>query len=193
MRLRIALVVTFLLALTAMPAAAQVGITGGGVYSDASVELDGSSVDTESRTGFQFGVSYATGGVFGIIVGGYYTEKGFEVTSTAERARLSYIEVPVMGVVRLPFLERVIGPRLYGGINGGFEVSCNTEGTGLVTAVLCENTNSFDFGLKGGIGLQVLFFGLDFAYTYGLTDVAKESDLKINNRAWSLALIIGVG
>jgi hypothetical protein len=193
MRLRIALVVTFLLALTAMPAAAQVGITGGGVYSDASVELDGSSVDTESRTGFQFGVSYATGGVFGIIVGGYYTEKGFEVTSTAERARLSYIEVPVMGVVRLPFLERVIGPRLYGGINGGFEVSCNTEGTGLVTAGLCENTNSFDFGLKGGIGLQVLFFGLDFAYTYGLTDVAKESDLKINNRAWSLALIIGVG
>jgi hypothetical protein len=49
------------------------------------------------------------------------------------------------------------------------------------------------FGLKGGIGLQVLFFGLDFAYTYGLTDVAKEADLKINNRAWSLALIIGVG
>jgi hypothetical protein len=39
----------------------------------------------------------------------------------------------------------------------------------------------------------VLFFGLDLAYTYGLTDVAKEEDLKINNRAWSLALIIGVG
>ncbi|MCL7960820.1 MAG: PorT family protein [marine benthic group bacterium] len=193
MRLRIALVVTFLLALTAMPAAAQVGITGGGIYSNAAVELDGSSVETNDRTGFQFGVSYATGGIFGVIVGGYYSEKGFEVASTLERARLSYIEVPVMGVVRLPILERVIGPRLYGGVNGGFEVSCSTEGTGLVTAGLCENTNSFDFGLKGGIGLQVLFFGLDFAYTYGLTDVAKEESLKINNRAWSLALIIGVG
>jgi len=193
MRLRIALVVTLLLALTAMPAAAQVGITGGGIYSGASVELDGSSVETNDRTGFQFGVSYATGGIFGVIVGGYYSEKGFEVASTLERARLSYIEVPVMGVVRLPILERVIGPRLYGGINGGFEVSCSTEGTGLVTAGLCENTNSFDFGLKGGLGLQVLFIGLDFAYTYGLTDVAKEEALKINNRAWSLALIIGVG
>jgi hypothetical protein len=192
MRLRIALAVTLLLALTAMPAAAQVGITGGGIYSDASVEANGVSVDTESRTGFQFGVSYATGGVFGVIVGGYYTEKGFDVLSTAERVRLSYIEVPVMGVVRLPFLERVIGPRLYGGINGGYEVSCSTDGTGLITGDLCDNTNKFDFGLKGGIGLQVLFFGLDFAYTYGLTDVAKES-LKINNRAWSLALIIGVG
>ena len=193
MRLRIALVVTFLLALTAMPAAAQVGITGGGIYSDASVEVDGSSVDTESRAGFQFGVSYATGSVFGLIFGGYYTEKGFDVANSPDRARLSYIEVPVMGVVRLPFLERTIGPRVYAGINGGFEVSCSTEGTGLVTAGLCENTNSFDFGLKGGLGLQVLFIGLDFAYTYGLTDVAKEEALKINNRAWSLALIIGVG
>ena len=193
MRLRIALVVTFLLALTAMPAAAQVGITGGGIYSDASVEAGGVSVDTESRTGFQFGVSYATGSVFGVIFGGYYTEKGFDVANSSDRVRLSYIEVPVMGVVRLPFLERTIGPRLYGGINGGFEVSCSTEGTGLVTAGLCENTNTFDFGLKGGLGIQVLFIGLDFAYTYGLTDVAKDDLLKINNRAWSLALIIGVG
>ena len=191
MRLRIALAVTLLLALTAMPAAAQVGITGGGIYSDASVEANGSSVDTESRTGFQFGASYATGSVFGLIFGGYYTEKGFDVANSADRVRLSYIEVPVMGVVRLPFLERVIGPRVYGGINGGFEVSCSTDGSGYAT--LCDETNSFDFGLKGGIGLQVLFFGLDFAYTYGLTDVAKEEDLKINNRAWSLALIIGVG
>lgn len=191
MRLRIAFAVTLLLALTAMPAAAQVGITGGGIYSDASVEANGVSVDTESRTGFQFGVSYATGSVFGLIFGGYYTEKGFDVANSADRVRLSYIEVPVMGVVRLPFLERTIGPRVYGGINGGFEVSCGTDGS--VPDTFCDETNSFDFGLKGGIGLQILFFGLDAAYTYGLTDVAKEEDLKINNRAWSLALIIGVG
>ena len=193
MRLRIALVVSLLLPLTAMPAAAQVGITVGGIYSDAGVELDGSSVGTDYRTGFQVGASYATGGVFGVIFGGYYSEKGFDVAGSSESVRLSYIEVPVMGVVRLPILERVIGPRLYGGINGGFEVSCGTEGTGQVTADLCENTNSFDFGLKGGLGLQVLFIGLDLAYTYGLSDVAKDEALKINNRAWSLTLIIGVG
>ena len=81
---------------------------------------------------------------------------------------------------------------LYGGINGGFEVSCSTEGN-CVRHLLRMRRTAFDFGLKGGIGLQVLFIGLDFAYTYGLTDVAKEEDLKINNRAWSLALIIGVG
>jgi hypothetical protein len=191
MHLRTALAATLLLAFTALPAAAQVGITAGGIYSDANLEVDGTSVDTDSRTGFQFGVSYATGGVFGVIFGGYYSQKGFDVANSSDRVRLSYIEVPVMAVVRLPFLERTIGPRLYGGINGGFEVSCSTEG--LVSSTFCDETNSFDFGLKGGLGLQVLFIGLDFAYTYGLTDVAKEEALKINNRAWSLALIIGVG
>lgn len=189
--MRIVLAATLLLALTAMPAAAQVGITGGGIYSDANVEVDGTGVDTDSRTGFQFGASYATGGIFGVIVGGYYSEKGFDVANSSDRVRLSYIEIPVMGVVRLPFLERVLGPRLYGGINGGYEVGCSTDG--LSTADFCDETNKFDFGLKGGIGLQVLFVGLDFAYTYGLSDVAKEESVKINNRAWTLALIIGVG
>ena len=189
MRLRIAFFGAVLLALTALPAAAQVGITAGGIYSDASVEVDGVSVDTEYRTGFQVGASYATGGMFGIIVGGYYSEKGFDLANSADRVRLRYVEVPVMGVVRLPILERVIGPRLYGGINGSLEVGCTTEGA----VDLCGNTNEFDFGLKGGLGLQILFFGLDAAYTYGLSDVAKEEGLQINNRAWSLALIIGVG
>lgn len=194
MRYRVIAAAFVLVALAASPAVAQVGITLGGISSDASVELDGNSVETDYRTGFQGGVSYATGGVFGIIVGGLYTQKGFDVVSSGERARLSYIEVPVMGVVRLPILERTIGPRLYAGINGGFEVSCSTEGNGDVLGdQACENTNTFDFGLKGGLGLQVLFIGLDLAYTYGLTDVAKDDALKINNRAWSLALIIGVG
>lgn len=191
MRRRIALFTSLLLLLGAIPAAAQVGITAGGLYSDANVEIGGTSLDTEYRTGFQAGVSYATGGIFGVIVGGYYSEKGFDVKNTNDRLRLSYIEVPVMGVVRLPLLERVIGPRVYGGINTGYEVSCSSEG--FLSTGFCDETNKFDFGLKGGIGVQVLFFGLDFAYTYGLSDVAKEELLKINNRAWSLALIIGVG
>jgi len=194
MRLRVTVAAFLLLALAVAPAAAQVGITVGGINSDATVKVDGTDLSTESRTGFQVGVSYATGGTFGLIVGGYYSEKGFDAASpSTERVRLSYIDVPLMGVVRLPILGRIIGPRLYGGINGSFETSCKTEGSGLLFGDLCDNTNSFDFGLKGGLGLQVLFFGLDVSYTYGLTDVAKSELLQINNRAWSLALIIGVG
>lgn len=191
MRLRSSAAVLMLLVFVT-PAAAQVGIAAGGVYSDASFEREGSDVDTDYRVGFQAGVSYATGGIFGVIVGGYYTQKGFDLAGVSgQSAKLAYIEVPLMGVIRLPILERVIGPRLYGGIDGAFEVSCSTEGLSL--AGLCDNTNSFDFGLRGGLGVQVLMLGLDFTYTHGLTDVASEDAWKINNRSWSLALLIGVG
>ena len=193
MRLRIALASTLLLAFGAAPAAAQVGITAGGIYSDASVKVDGSDVSTESRTGFQAGLSYATGGVLGVIVGGYYSEKGFDVAEESNRIRLSYVEVPVMAVVRLPVIGRAIGPRVYGGINGGYEVSCKTEPAGIGGDTFCDETNKFDFGLRGGLGVQVLMIGLDFSYTYGLTDVASESNVEVKNRAWSLALLVGVG
>lgn len=193
MRARTAAVTALMVFATTIPAQAQVGITVGGIYSDASVEYAGVDRATDYRTGFQAGVSYATGGIFGVIVGGYYTQKGFDLAGSSDEVKLAYIEVPVMGVVRLPILERVIGPRLYGGIDGAFEVSCDTTGAGEIVTGLCDETNSFDFGLRGGVGIQVLFLGLDFAYTYGLTDVAKASNLSIKNRAWSLALLIGVG
>ena len=193
MRTRIAFLAALLIVIATVPASAQVGITAGGIYSDASVKADGSDVSTDSRTGFQIGLSYATGKVLGVIVAGYYSEKGFDLTDSADRVRLSYVEVPVMAVVRLPFIGRVIGPRLYGGINGGYEVSCKTEGSGFVDDPLCGETNKFDFGLKGGLGVQVLKIGLDFSYTYGLTDVAKDDLIDIKNRAWSLALIFGLG
>ena len=98
-----------------------------------------------------------------------------------------------MGVIRFPVIGRVIGPRLYGGINGGYEVSCKTEGPGFADDPLCGETNKFDFGLKGGLGVQILMVGLDLSYTYGLTDVAKDEAVDIKNRSWALALLIGVG
>ena len=193
MRTRFALFLSLAFLLATTPAWAQVGIAGGGIYSDAAVKVDGSDVSTESRTGFQVGVSYATGSFLGVIFGGYYSEKGFDVQDSADRVRLRYVEVPVMGVIRFPVIGRVIGPRLYGGINGAYEVGCDAEAFSLTVEPLCGETNKFDFGLKGGLGVHILMVGLDLSYTSGLTDVAKSDALEIMNRSWALALIIGVG
>jgi len=183
---------------TAKDAASQVGVFAGGVASDASVKVDGADVETETRYGFTGGVTYATGGTFGLFFGGYYTMKGFDVTGTNVSVKPSYIEVPVMGVVRLPIIGRVIGPRLYGGVNLGFQVSCSTNGTAQeIEAVLpgfsCDETNNFDVGLKGGLGVQILVIGVDLAYVYGLTDIAKSTPTEIKNQSWNLTLSFGVG
>lgn len=195
MRARALTLLAVLVALSAPPVMAQVGVSIGGVYTDAS--LSGTEIDNESRVGFQAGASYATGGTLGVIFGGYYTEKGFSVKDVdGEQVKVSYIEVPVMAVVRLPAIGRTIGPRLYGGINGGFETSCSSSvsQTRYPEFVdFCSATESFDFGLKAGLGVQVLFVGLDLTYVHGLTDIAKSEDLSFKNRVWALTLFLGAG
>jgi len=196
--LKTLLVVGLVVLATGRDAAAQVGVFAGGVASDASVKVDGADVSTETRYGFSGGVTYATGGTFGLFFGGYYTMKGFDVTATNVSVKPSYIEVPVMGVVRLPILGRTIGPRLYAGVNLAYEVGCSTNGTAQeiedeLPGFSCDETNKFDFGLKGGLGLQVLVIGVDLAYVYGLTDIAKSTPTEIKNNSWTLTLSFGVG
>jgi hypothetical protein len=178
----------------ATSASAQVGIVAGGVLSDASVTVSDADVDTESLTRISAGAYYATGKTFGLIFGGYYTQKGFAVVDSDTEVKPAYIEIPVMGVVRLPVIGRAIGPRLYGGANFGIEVSCDTTGSlSDLPEFSCDETNSFDFGLKAGLGVQVLFLGLDLSYVHGLTDIAKQDEISIKNRSWSLALLLGIG
>ncbi len=190
-----ALVLPALLVLVvAGPARAQIGISAGGILADASVAANGSDVETESLTRFSAGAYYATGQTLGLIVGGYYTEKGFQVKADGAEVKPAYIDVPVMGVVRLPVIGRVIGPRLYGGANLGFEVSCSASAASTsLPGFSCDDTQTFDFGLKGGVGVQILFLGLDLAYVHGLTDIAKASELSIKNRTWALTLFVGAG
>ncbi|MGD8868301.1 MAG: porin family protein [Gemmatimonadales bacterium] len=183
------------LCLTAAASArAQVGLAAGGIMSDASVKVSDSDVETESLTRLSAGAYYATGKTFGLIFGGYYTQKGFGVVGSETEVKPAYIEIPVMGVVRLPVVGRTIGPRLYGGANFGIEVSCDTSGSlSELPGFSCDETNSFDFGLKAGLGVQVLFLGLDLSYVHGLTDIAKQDEISIKNRTWSLALLLGIG
>jgi hypothetical protein len=99
-----------------------------------------------------------------------------------------------MAVFKLPIIGRLLGPRLYGGVDLNFEVNCSESGllAGL-GGFSCAQTNSFDFALKGGLGLQVMFLGLDLSYTHGLTDIAETDAASVKNRTWALALLFGVG
>jgi len=173
---------------------AQIGIAAGGVYSNASVQVDGSDVPTDYIVGFSGGISYATGGMLGVIFGAYYTQRGFGVSGSNSEVQPAYIEVPVMAVVKLPIIEKLLGPRLYGGADLNYEVSCSSSGSLIdLGGFSCDETNKFDFALKGGLGLQVLFLGLDLSYTYGLTNIASPDAVSVKNRTLALALLFGIG
>lgn len=178
----------------AVSARAQIGVGGGAILTNASVSVSGSELETESLTRLSAGVYYATGGMFGLMFGGYYTQKGFEVAGSNTTFTPSYVEIPVMAVVRLPLISQILGSRLYGGGNLGVEVNCETSGSlSELPGFSCDETNTFDFGLRVGLGVQINFFGLDFSYVHGLTDIAKQDGIEIKNRSWSLALLLGIG
>jgi hypothetical protein len=170
----------------ALPAWGQVGIQGGYNYATASVKVDGGDVDTSNRDGWNVGVFASKGGLIGGYIGVYYSQKGFGVSD--RDVKLDYVEIPVMARVQFLMLRGYAGP------NFGFQVSCNREAdpTPGGTAFSCNDTKTFEFGWKIGVGGQLLMFALDVAYEFGTTDVWEIDNGSIKNQVIQVMLGLGI-
>ncbi len=187
-------IVAALCLFVATSAHAQIGFAAGGVDNSASVKVGGADVPTDDVVGFSGGASYTTGGMFGIIFGAYYTQRFTAVSGSSSEVKPAYVEVPVMAVVKLPIIGKFLGPRLYGGADLNFKVSCSESGSlADLGGFSCDQTNGFDAGYKVGLGLQVLFLGVDLSYYGALTDASKVDGVEVKNRTWALALLFGIG
>ncbi len=180
---RVLLIAGVTLVVAALPARAQVGLQAGWNYSMPSIEAAGASFDAGDRSGFNFGIYTARGGLLGYVVGLYYSQKGFDVDTA--RVNLNYIEAPAMLVVDIPFV------RAYGGVNLAFEIDCSIERAPAPNGVpfFCEQqTETFDFGFKVGAGGKLLMFTLDVAYIWSTTDVWKTDQGSIKHRVLQVDL-----
>jgi len=171
-----------ILAVTASNADAQIGIMAGVNFASVSAQAGGADVSTDGRTGFNAGVFAAKGGIVGFAGGLFYSQKGFAVSGN--EVKLDYLEIPLM--LRVKFLML----RAYGGPNLAFELSCNSDSESLVSC--SDDTESFDFGWKVGVGGTLLFFNLDVAYIYGTTNISKVEGTSIKNRVIQVDLGLGI-
>jgi hypothetical protein len=183
---RVIFVAGVLAAITAAPARGQVGIMGGVNVADVSASANGSDVDTGDRTAWNVGVFASKGGLIGFMTGLYYSQKGFGVGGTD--VKLDYLEVPIM--LRAKFLML----RGYAGPNLAFELSCDTSGDAVLNGVtlLCDETESFEFGWKIGVGGTLMIFNLDLAYLWGTTDIWTSDSGSIKNRTFQIDLGLGI-
>lgn len=195
------------ISLSVSPAYAQgldIGAEAGLNVSDLSVDADGESVDTSAETGFRFGgiLRFDFSPVVGFQTGASFSQKGAtdESTGTGPEAAIEfeYLEVPVLLNVNIPTGPAPVQPRLYGGGNVSFELSCDVtaSGDGVDASAACDDptsglgvdTRSADFGLLVGGGLDFPAgpgaFAVDARYEFGLTDVADDDAdvLEIKNR-----------
>ena len=138
---------------------------------------------------------------FSLRLGGNYVQRGaknipgegLEVTINAD-----YIELSGLGVFKLAPSESqasvymLVGPSV--AFNTKCEGSASSEDISLSGGDCGEDTNSFDFGITGGIGAgmaisEQMTFSVDLLYILGILSVSKVDDIK--NR--TLTLRAGIG
>ena len=185
-RSRILLVLTILTIGSATSVRAQTGIMGGVNIASVSASVDGSDVSTDDRTAFNVGVFDGKGGMLGFMTGLFYSQKGFGVEGTS--VDLNYLTIPVMLRAKILMLRGYAGPNI------AFELTCSTSGDVDLGGIpfSCDDTETFEFGWKIGVGGTLLFFNLDVAYEWGTTNIWKASGGSIKNRTLQIDLGLGV-
>ncbi len=170
------------------------GVRGG--LNVAGAETEGAlfTEDTGTRSGYHFGVlgMVDISSWFSLQTEVWYSQKGFAKGNGDIALDLTYFEIPVLAVVKLPIPLR---PRIYAGpvlglesgctvISGEEKTDCEEVGVGL------PRTKGADSGLIFGGGITLDFGpGLllgDVMYNHGLTDISEPSDVvdSIKTRTW---------
>lgn len=141
------------------------------------------NVSTNSRTGMIFGGVADVGFTrqIGLVTGVRFVMKGYSVSqgTTSSTIKLNYLEFPAFLKVKFPLTE--IKPYLIGGPTLGINLSSTAEtisGTQTQTSDLSANTESIDFGLFFGAGMDfsvtpkmdLCFQG---GYAFGMSNIAK--------------------
>lgn len=179
---------------TAAQAQVAVGIRGGYNNSTLSVEEDGvSAEDFSSRSGFHGGVDLALmfGPMFGVEVGGQYSQKGAKSSfdgTTDISLKIDYIDVPVVFAVTVP-TNGSIAPRIFAGGVASFEATCKLSAEGVSADCSDQDIgarkSTYFSGIFGaGIALAAGpgSFIVQGDYQLGLTNVSDETgvDAKVN-------------
>ncbi len=201
-----AVLFTLLVLVAASPGLAQqmmsIGVKGGLTVSNVTATENGTSVDTDNRTGYNLAgiLSMAVSPTFAVAVEGQIVGKGFGISDTTSGITtgldLLYLNFPILAVLTLPSgPDRLLAARLFAGPDIGFRMTCDIvpfegqSGTGVCDP---QQAKSLDFGLRAGAGLKIGKgqggFILDVAFDYGLTDINGGDELSVKNRAFLVSV-----
>ncbi len=134
-----------------------------------------------------------------------YSSKGAKLTYNnvllgkgEYRFNLNYVEVPVLAVINI-----AKNINIQGGGYVAYLASANLkdmDDNGTINGARdlnAENFNRFDYGLAGGLGIDVSNFTIGARYNYGLKEVGESGSLSGNltrdSKNSVISLYIGVG
>ena len=153
------------------------GFTGGWNYS--AISTDG-PYTTKARNGYYGGVLWERrlSSHFTFQSGFLFTQNGYEMVNNPDidNVTLNYVTIPLTGKV-------VVGP-LYAlaGVTAGFRVGGRTSyHNGEEKKLTYDDVKWHDIGAQVGLGFNILNFGIETRYNWGLTDIVPTKD-KVHNQ-----------
>lgn len=194
--------------LLAAPAQAQrlhVGLRGGVNIAGADTKGIAFNGDTGAKTAYHLGlVGLADiSSWFGMRTELWYSKKGFSEGDGSAALDLTYFEIPILAVIKLPL---PLSPHIFSGPVLGLESGCDVTFEG--EKQNCEDaqqgaprTKGADSGIIFGAGLGFDFgpgiLTADIWYNHGLTDISEQSETvdSIRTRTWyvSAAYLMTIG
>ncbi|MFT3825396.1 MAG: porin family protein [Chitinophagaceae bacterium] len=163
--------------------------------------------DENMKVGYNFGL-YAKLPVakgFSIQPELLYTSKGSKLAydnafGTGEyRFNLNYIEVPVLAVLNLTpnFNLQLGGYASYLTSANIKNLDKDKDEISDVASLKTENFNRFDYGLVGGLGVDIQNFTIGARYNYGLREVGKSGSIAgqatNNSKNSVISVFLGLG
>jgi len=134
-----------------------------------------------------------------------YTSKGAKETydnfilgEGEYRFNLNYIELPVLAVINLAKNFNVhVGPYVSYLVNANIKDLKNDGTINDIKDLDAENFNRFDYGVAGGLGIDISNFTLGARYNYGFREIGKSGSLSgqltKDSKNSAISLYIGIG
>lgn len=205
-RALLALLALCLVIVAEAPGQVTLGLKAGFNVSDLDVQnTAGEAVDWKSKAAFTGGayLQLGLGDVFAVQPEILYSPKGAkqDLTDGALSLDLTYLDVPLLIMARIPAGDSPIWPILFAGPVISFEMDCKLKSPSV--SLDCDagdtpasRTDATDYGVTFGLGFE-FFFGsvrsqLDARYTLGLNDInATGSGASVKNRGWTFLFGLG--
>jgi hypothetical protein len=183
--------------------AQKIGIQGG-INLSNMLDKDNEatySKDYDYNLGFNGGVTFelGLGNLLALQVGALIDSKGFKITSGADnmKAKLLYADVPVLLKIGPSFgpvkVFGAAGPYIGTGLTGKvtMKISGHSQSQDVKWGSGQDNDiKRIDYGLKFGVGAEVMKFSLGAYYALGMANLAPVTDngTKMQNRVLSISL-----
>lgn len=173
---------------TAAAQGTSVGVKAGVNLADLSVKEAGSTFNASNRTGLVAGVfvTISGGGLFAFQPEVLISMQGAKFTDESDSgtAKIDYLQVPLLARIKPSKspVGIVVGPAI--GYRIRAELSAEEPDEDFA-----DQIKRTDLGLVTGVVVDVAHVVLDGRYTWGLTNIGKDSgDSKIKNRVASVTL-----